>query len=253
MTAPPSPTPDPAPETLARWILRRADRATLATTRNDGWPSPSLIFAACDHDGSTILLVSTLAEHTRNLLRDDRCGLLFDGTGGLDEPANGPRLTLYGQARKTDEPRHRLRYLARHPGAARYEGFRDFSFYRLSIMKAHLVAGFGRAHWLQPEALAPDATTLAGWADPSAEIDTVARINQHHGNLVALVAAKHRQTGEPWIVTGLDPDGCDLRQGNTVIRCTFDQPVGSAEAAIAALQRLAGLTKDDNHVSQDHP
>ena len=41
------------------------------------------------------LLVSQLADHTKNLQADGRVSLLFDATAGLAEPLTGPRVTVH--------------------------------------------------------------------------------------------------------------------------------------------------------------
>ena len=108
---------------------------------------------AGDRDGAPLLLLSDLAEHSRNIEADDRVSLLIDGTAGLDDPLTGPRLTLLGRVRVSAEPDHRRRFLAAHPGAAQYADFADFAVYRVALDSAHLVAGFGSIHWLTAEAL----------------------------------------------------------------------------------------------------
>ena len=45
---------------------------------------------AFDTDGAPLLLLSRLAQHTKNLLADPRVSLLFDGAAGLDDPLAGP-------------------------------------------------------------------------------------------------------------------------------------------------------------------
>ena len=54
------------------------------------------------------------------------------------------RLTLTGRCGKDDDPQSLRLFLARHPDAARYAGFADFSLYRFEMAAGHLVAGFGR-------------------------------------------------------------------------------------------------------------
>src|SRR3546814_19180539 len=83
---------------------------------------------------------------TKNILADGRVSLLCDGTAGFAEPLTGPRASLQGRAEKTDDPRHRARFLARQPAAEMYAGFGDFGFSRLAVERTHLVAGFGRIH-----------------------------------------------------------------------------------------------------------
>ena len=59
----------------ARRLLRRARTATLASlNREGGIPYASLANVATDVDGRPVILVSTLAWHTQNLLGDDRGG-----------------------------------------------------------------------------------------------------------------------------------------------------------------------------------
>jgi hypothetical protein len=88
-----------APGTIARGLLRSLDRAALATlmrpdTPDAGSPYTSLVLVAVDHDASPLLLISTLADHTKNLAANPAVSLLFDGTVGLDEPL--PRPTMSG-------------------------------------------------------------------------------------------------------------------------------------------------------------
>ena len=87
-------TADPralAPGAQIRSLMRRLDRATLSTgmAGDSGWPYGSLVMAATDQDGSPLMLLSDLAEHTTNLKADPRVCLLFDGTAGLAEPLTG--------------------------------------------------------------------------------------------------------------------------------------------------------------------
>jgi putative heme iron utilization protein len=223
-------------------LIRAHDRAYLGTiARPDapdaGAPYTSLVLVAVDHDGSPILLVSTLADHTKNLLADPRASLLFDGTPGLDEPLTGARVTVQGRMEKTTEPRHRARFVARHPGAAGYADFRDFAFWRMTPSRAHLVAGFGRIHWMDAKDVLPDLGHASALAE--AEADIVAHMNGEHRDAVQLYATKLLgKSGDGWTMTGVDPEGADLRRGGEVLRLVFDKPVADAEAARVELVRL---------------
>ena len=44
-------------------------------------------------------------------------------------------------------------FVARHPSAGMYAGFKDFRLYRMTVARAHLVAGFGAIHWIDGGAL----------------------------------------------------------------------------------------------------
>ncbi|WP_448192433.1 HugZ family pyridoxamine 5'-phosphate oxidase [Azospirillum sp. sgz301742] len=229
-----------SPGESARRVLRGADRAALATGQRDGagWPYPSLALTALDHDGTPLLLISRLADHTQNILADSRVGLLFDGTAGLAQPLAGARVSVLGRAVPSDEPRHRDRYLARHPDAALYAGFADFALYRVEVERAHLVAGFGRIHWIGAADLLLPAVP-AGLA--AGEADLVRHMNEEESDAVQLFAGVllGLPGDEGWTVTGIDPEGVDLRRGGAIGRLDFEHRVHDGEGAKAELIRLA--------------
>jgi putative heme iron utilization protein len=136
-----------------RALMQAQATAALGTVMNgalmDGAPYVSLVLVAFDADGSPLLLLSRLAQHTKNLLADSRVSLLFDGTAGLDEPLTGPRLTVLGSAAPCPDPGALKRYLTRHPSAEAYVGFSDFQLYKVAIERGHSVAGFGKIAWVE--------------------------------------------------------------------------------------------------------
>lgn len=143
------------PGALCRRLIRDGDRAALATAATSGeagaggpWPYASLVLVACDGRGNPLLLISDLADHTRNIRADARVSLLYDGTAGLDEPLAGPRVTVLGKAEQVEEDALMEIYLARHPPAEAYAEFADFHLFRVHPLRAHLVAGFGRIEWV---------------------------------------------------------------------------------------------------------
>lgn len=204
----------------------------------EGWPYASLVQVASTPEGSPLLLLSDLADHSKNIAKDARLALLFDGTAGLAEPLAGPRLTVLGRARETADAGDRARYLARHPSAAMYAGFKDFRLYRVDAEEGHLVAGFGRIHWLPASAILLARPSTAALA--ARETDIVQHMNRDHGDALALYARNLLALeGNGWTMTGIDPEGCDLRAGGRVARLDFEAPVEDADGARATLVRLA--------------
>ncbi|MEQ8605087.1 MAG: DUF2470 domain-containing protein [Marivibrio sp.] len=232
------------PAEAVRTLARTVDRAALSTqTADGGAPYVSLVLTACDFAGRPVMLLSDLADHTKNLKADPRAALLLDGTAGLAEPLTGARASLLGRIERVADAAERARlqgrYVARHPSAALYAGFGDFALYRFEIERAHLVAGFGRIHWIEEA----DALLYPGSADAAglsaAESDVVQHMNEDHSDAVALYA--NRLLGLPgagWRLTGIDPEGADLRRGGETARLPFDKPVRDAEAARVELVRL---------------
>jgi putative heme iron utilization protein len=244
----------------ARRLLRAARAATLATSRDDGGPYASLVTLGTDHDGSPILLLSDLAEHTRHLRRDGRYALLVEEAGDLANPQTGPRATVMGRAAPVAEPatadRLRRRFLASQPGAALYAGFGDFALWRLTVERVHWVGGFARAVWLE-DGVTVAAETAHAFAE--AEPGILAHMNQDHAAAVEAYAVGlgGRQPG-PWRLSGVDNDGiiltCDFGSAaadpteaepadpanpGEVCRLSFAPPLGAATEIRSRLVALA--------------
>ena len=220
-----------------RRLMRRCLRVGLGTAEADGFPYVSLAMVALEHDAAPLLYLSDLADHTRNLKGDARVSLLFDGTLDSAVPLAGERATVQGRIEVATDPRLLARYVARHPDAAAYAGFRDFNLYRVTVERAHLVAGFGRIHWVAGSDVVLDAAATGDLAQREASI--VMHMNDDHADAVQLYAgALLGRAGGDWRLTGLDPDGCELRRGSEWARLGFDSMVHDAEAARAELVRL---------------
>jgi putative heme iron utilization protein len=139
---------------LAREMLRRhrvGVLATLSVRHGGGHPITSLAPYALDALGEPILLLSALAQHTRNVGADPRASLLVHDPAAADaDPRTAPRLTLVGRVRRAtqgEEPDATARYLARHPEARGLLAL-DFAVYLLEVDEGQLVAGFGAAGWI---------------------------------------------------------------------------------------------------------
>lgn len=231
-----------------RRLLHASRVATLATLGPDGAPHASLVTMAVDHDGTPILLLSGLADHTRNLEADARASLLIDAARALPNPQTGPRVTLMGQAEKVTDAdrRERLgrRFLARHPGAALYAGFGDFAFWTVVPQRAHFVGGFARAVWIED-----GLTRRREDADAFAAIETgaVAHMNADHPDAVvaiaraALARAALGDGGTAWRMTALDAEGVAVRNGDDemVFHIPFDPPLGAPSEVRPRLVEMA--------------
>ena len=153
------PTDDSA-RALARKLLRDSRTAALATLDLSGAPFVSLAGCACLEDGSPLLLVSQLSQHTGHMLARPLVSLLFSDIGKGD-PLAHPRLSLSGRAEPIpqDSPQRaqaRQLYLDSHPKAQLYIDFADFILVRIRPEQAALNGGFGRAYQLTPDDLRPE-------------------------------------------------------------------------------------------------
>ncbi len=233
----------------ARQVLRLAATGSLATLTEAGAPFASLVTVATTAEGEPILLLSTLAVHTRNLQRDPRASLLLVGPGGeTGDPLAGARLTLTGSVALDREGATRRRFLARHPEASGYADFADFSFHRLAVAGAHLVAGFGRIVDLSRDDLLTDCSAAGDLL--AAEESAIDHMNADHAEAVRLYAT--RLLGEPdadWRITGIDPEGVDIGAGRLRARLHFIKPVTTTAALRHRLAQFALQARGRPHDS----
>jgi heme iron utilization protein len=225
------------PSRSAKRLLREAGKGALATLLPGGAPYASLVTIACTMDGAPILLLSRLARHTANLSADPRVSLLLVEEHARD-PLEGARVSLEGTLSRTNDPAARRRFLARHPSAGAYADFSDFSFWRMEMSGAHLVAGFGRIADLKAGDLSAGIEGAERLIE--AEEGAVAHMNDDHRDAIALYATKllGDEAGD-WRIVSLDPEGCDLMLGERARRLEFPQRVTESGALREVMVRLA--------------
>lgn len=144
-------TRDGSDAELARRLFAGNKLGYFSTLSSDpaGFPFGSLLPYALDSDGNPVFLVSTLAEHTKNFLRDPRASLLVtDEMRAAVDPLALQRATLIGHVEPAVEEEDRDQYLAAHPSARNYIEMKDFAFYRLVVEAVRYVGGFGRMSWI---------------------------------------------------------------------------------------------------------
>ena len=219
-----------------RQLLRRARTCSLSTLNaGDGIPYGSLANIATDVAGLPIILISRLAWHTKNLAADARASVLVGEIPETGDALVGPRVTVLGRFERIDDVNLRQRYLARHPQAAMYADFADFSFWRLEPASIHGVAGFGRIETHAPEDVFPLATEME-----ALETSATAHMNRDHADAIHLYATKilGAKPG-PWRILAIDPDGADLGLHDQSLRIDFHTPVFTAEALREKFAELA--------------
>ncbi|MBL4646647.1 MAG: pyridoxamine 5'-phosphate oxidase family protein [Rhizobiales bacterium] len=151
------PTNDEARQ-LGKQLMQDARFAALATFEPDSeFPVVSRIAFALDDNGLPVSLISTLALHTKALLKNPLCSLLV-GEPKKGDPLAHPRITLQARAQQIDKSGEeyvalRAHYLEIHPKSKLYVDFGDFFFFRFAVQSAYLNGGFGKAFILKPEDL----------------------------------------------------------------------------------------------------
>ena len=202
-----------------------------------GYPYGSFVTVAFD-DGNPVFLVSTMAEHTRNLQRDPRASLLVAEGGSEDPLANG-RVTLLGPCAQieSDGGRARAAFLATHPTAAYYADFGDFAFWKLGVESIRYIGGYGRMSWVDA------ADWHAAEPDPlaAAASGVISHMNDDHADAMVLYCKAFSRATDinAARMTGVDRYGFEMSavtpQGPRPVRLAFAEPVSTPEEVRAAL------------------
>ena len=219
----------------ARCLLRAARAGTLATQSAENTPFASLVTPVLAPDGRALMLLSSLAAHTRHLRANPHCALMVVGEADGPNPQTAPRVTLTGQAAPEADPRLRAFWLAHHPYAAGYADFTDFALWRLEPVGAHMVGGFARAATLSAAELLPPAEAVQALAAAAGRIMT--HCNDDHADALNLLAQRRGHAGI-WHMVSVDCDGFDMACGDEVLRLAFAAPVSDAAGVRAALVSL---------------
>jgi hypothetical protein len=221
----------------ARRYLRHHLHGVLSTIscKLAGYPFGSVVPCVTDHAARPLILISRLAEHTKNIAADPRVSLLVRDAGA--DAQEGARLTLIGHALPAAGA-HTVqhRYLRYFPAAERLLALGDFSFFHIEPVTLRYIGGFGVIHWVSPSDYAPPSNTLA-----ESEADIVAHMNTDHAAAL-LSYCRHWKQLTPAAATmiGIDCDGFDLRADDQIVRFDFAQPIVDAHAAGAVLKLMAG-------------
>ncbi|MFT4035939.1 MAG: pyridoxamine 5'-phosphate oxidase family protein [Patulibacter sp.] len=177
------------PAEEARTIVASTRIAALATLSQDGSPWSSVAGYGILPDGALVLVLSTLAEHGRNLARDARASVSIATPvpEGAD-PLDAGRVTLSGrvevpQGAAADEA------LAAHceayPAARAYAKYGDFTLYVLRPQRLRWVGGFGRMDSVTgDDYAAADADPVLGERAEAART----HLNDDHGDALLLIA-----------------------------------------------------------------
>ncbi len=191
-----------------------------------GYPFGSVVPFCLDQQGRVILLISDLAQHTKNLKVDSRCSLLVFAES--DDIQAAARLTLIGDAQPISD--HEVaaiaaRYYRYFPQSQDFHQIHDFSFWRITPVKYRYIGGFGRIHWAEPQLVANPFTA-------ELEADMVQHMNQDHADTFALycqqaqIAISDHATLQ---MVGICSTGFHLRIGQKIAYIAFPQPVSQPQ------------------------
>lgn len=224
----------------ARELLNSQYQGVLSTLSVDvpGYPFGSVVPYCLDRHGQPVMLISLIAQHTKNIKADPRVSLIVFAGEQDDIQANG-RVTYLGNAQKigADDEDTAQRYYRYFPEARDHHKAHDFDLYSVKLEKVRYIGGFGQIHWVDSELF-----QLPNPFNHKQETGAVEHMNEDHRDAIlsycdmANITVPHGVQPE---MVGVDAEGFHLRLGQRIHRIGFDQPVANGQQMRERLVEMA--------------
>jgi heme iron utilization protein len=234
----------------ARTLVSRVGTGTLCTLAREpaGHPYGSFVTYGLQNSGDPVFLVSTLAEHTQNLLGDPRASLLVAEPGEGD-PLARSRATLLGTCTRLargQDTEARDAFLSVHRDAAYYADFADFAFWRLTVEAMRYIGGYGRMSWVEVDAW------RAAEPDPiaSSAAGILGHVNADHAEALVLMCRKMSRATDTTAakMTAVDRYGFEMSattaEGPRPIRLAWSAPVTTASDVRREMVEMVRSVRD---------
>ena len=213
-------------EAIALLRARRYGTLATASAKHDQWPFASVMPYGLSAQGSPVIYIAGIAEHTRNLKANSKASLFVhpDVPAGIDAQTLG-RLTLMVEASPVPANEKEdvwARYVCRLPSAQDYTTAHDFELWKLTPVHARYIGGFGRIFWLDASKFAVDPAQ-----DPlaSSAIGIIDHMNEDHRDAMALLCSTHfAETPSQVEMVGVDQYGFDVQADARRRRFEFSAP-----------------------------
>ena len=225
----------------ARTLFNTRCDGVLSTHSIDlpGYPFGSITPYCFNRHGQEVILISTIAQHTKNIKANNKVSLIaFDDA--TDSQAAG-RVTYIGDAKPVNDDEIAERYYRFFPDSRDFHKTHDFNFYLIEFVRARYIGGFGQIFWVENSDFIK--------ANPFSfeeETGMVDHMNADHLDAIRhycdLFDITYNPKEQPTLV-GVDSEGFHLRVKGSIYRLGFNHPVSNTSEARAALVELARRPK----------
>ena len=239
--------PEPTYAERARTLVEKGGISTLSTMseKHPGFPFGSVMPFGLTDSGEPIFLISAMAMHTKNLRADPKSTLLVMDKTTPENPLGAGRLSIMGQSLPIDEGEKasiRELYLKQNPNAKNWVDYGDFAFFKMNVIDAYFVGGFGVMGWVAgSDYLAASPDPLVEFAD-----GIIQHMNDDHASAIVELANHHSNlTVTSGHMTAIDRLGFHLRlettEGAKGIRIAFPSECTSSDAVRTT---IVGMLKE---------
>ena len=226
----------------ARTLFNTRCDGVLSTHSIDltGYPFGSLTPYCLNRHGQAVILISTIAQHTKNIEANNKVSLIAFDNNARDSQAGG-RVTYIGDAKAVNDDEIAERYYRFYPDSRNFHKTHDFNFYLIEFVRARYIGGFGQIFWVEY------SDFIKG--NPFSfeeETGMVEHMNADHRDAIEhycdLFDITYSAKEQP-ILVGVDSEGFHLRVEGAIHRLEFNHPVSTTTEARAALVELARRPK----------
>ena len=239
---------------VRQW-LHQSGHGTLCTVNTreqvEGFPLGSIVPFAVDRQGRPIILIASIAAHTRNMKADNRASLFVSDPVASGDPQKSWRASVIGRFKKLVPERERVeatelpdyaegisdrtwdeilaRYTQRVPAAPGYMKTHGFSFWRMEIESVRYIAGFGRICWVGGDTYRDE---VAARSFTEAEQGALSHMNDDHvENMKEMCRGLYDVDPEDVSMVDLDIEGCllETRGPDGLHYVAFEHLVGAVE------------------------
>ncbi|NIV96800.1 DUF2470 domain-containing protein [candidate division KSB1 bacterium] len=235
------------PYVSARALMLEQNHGVLSTVSQEvpDYPFGSVTPYAIDRQGFPIILISDIAEHTKNIVANPKVSLTILDHSEEDVQVGG-RVTLLANAVKVDDAdvdSHKL-YYRYFPQSRDYHKTHDFAFYRLQLVRVRFIGGFGEIHWLDKEPF-----QLPNPFTESEEEGIITHMNEDHQSALRhyFDVFKGINVGQKTLaMVGIDAEGFDVRLERRLHRFAFEQSIqttAEARETLVAMARSGGAAE----------
>lgn len=228
---------------LAKTLIRSSDFGILSTMSEEleGYPFGSIVPFVQSLNGNLVFLISSIAQHTKNIFGNSKCCLtVFDQTS--DDKQAAARVSVVGDGEIVPEEFHEIekaRYFSFFPDHQRYLETHDFNFVWLSPVRVRFIGGFGKIFWIEKEQW---SSKRPEWEENSSEI--ISHMNDDHKNSLIDMAKSLLDSDDKNVsLVSIDQDGFHLRVKEDISYLKFSKPCLSNDEIRQEFIKLAKGSK----------
>jgi putative heme iron utilization protein len=209
------------------------------SVEEEGFPFGSTTPYCLDDEFRPLILISDLAQHTKNIQANDKvCLFVNTQTTETNKQAFG-RLSYLAHAQQVKEEAMVEKYISYFPEAREYFSAHKFMLYRLVPHRVRYIGGFGKIFWVEKDELAE--RNLFSYETQKPIVEHMNQDHQH--NLKDYARAFFDMDSEEVKLNGIDQWGFDMSVDKIKVRYHFEKPMTQVNEARSVFVDLAKKAK----------